>query len=213
MSHHLAIKKKVINKNCSIITFQLDGQAWGWGGSLVQRGASLSSQEGYFPLQVFLGKTRDLRGGASSSATRTGRGKTQPGFWRSVFLLLFIGSHFGRPLPGWGATLEGLRGAGMGLACVFPGSLSQGPKLFFQVLFQDTLISSIPALAAWWFFLLLLPLLWLDVRCSLQMHAANDLAESCHQLGWILALAWNFRICGWTLKVLEGCVVEPQNYL
>lgn len=34
MSHHLAIKKKkeVINKNCSIITFQLDGQAWEWGG-------------------------------------------------------------------------------------------------------------------------------------------------------------------------------------
>lgn len=118
----------------------------------MQRGASLSSQEGYFPLQVFWGKTRDLRGGASSSATRTGRGKTQPGFWRSVFLLLFIGSHFGRPLPGWGATLEGLRRAGMGLACLFPGSLSQGPKLFFQVLFQDTLISSIPALAAWGFF-------------------------------------------------------------
>lgn len=33
MSHHLAIKKKkgVINKNCSIITFQLDGQACGGG--------------------------------------------------------------------------------------------------------------------------------------------------------------------------------------
>lgn len=153
----------------------------------MQRGVSLSSQEGYFPLQVFWGKTRDLRGGASSSAARAGRGKTQPGFWRSIFLLLFIGSHFGLPLPGWGATPGGLCRAGMGLACAFPRSLSQGPKLFFQVLFQDTLISSIPALVAW-FFLLLLPLLWLDVRCSLRMHAANDLAESCHRLGWILAL-------------------------
>lgn len=34
MSHHLAIKKKVINKNCSIITFQLDGQAWEEGAAL-----------------------------------------------------------------------------------------------------------------------------------------------------------------------------------
>lgn len=39
MSHHLAIKKKkVINKNCSIITFQLDGQAW-------EGGAALCSEE------------------------------------------------------------------------------------------------------------------------------------------------------------------------
>lgn len=171
MSHHLAIKKKVINKNCSIITFQLDGQASEGGGSSVQRGASLSSQEGYFPLQVFWGKTRDLHGGASSSATCAGRGKTQPGCWRSAFLLLFIGSHFGLPLPGWGATPGGLRGAGTGLACAFPGSLRQGPKLFFQVLFQDALISSIPALAAWFFLLLLLllglgcSLLLADARC------------------------------------------------
>lgn len=151
--------------------FPIGWPGLGGGGGSVQRGASLSSQEGYFPLQVFWGKTRDLHGGASSSATRTGRGKTQPGFWRSAFLLLFIGSHFGLPLPGWGATPGGLRGAGMGLACAFPGSLSQGPKLFFQVLFQDTLISSIPALAAWFFFVVAAvvmagcSLLLADARC------------------------------------------------
>lgn len=99
----------------------------------------------------FWGKTRDLHGGASSSATHAGRGKTQSVFCRSAFLLLFIGSHFGFPLPGWGATSGGLCRAGMGLACASPRSLSQGPKLFFQVLFQDTLISFIPALAAWFF--------------------------------------------------------------
>jgi len=157
----------------------------------VRRGASLSSQEGYFPLQVFWGKTRDLRGGASSSATRAGRGKTQPGFWRSAFLLLFIGSHFGLPLPGWGATPGGLHRAGTRLASAFPGSLSQGPKLFFQVLFQDTLISSIPALATWFFFCCCC-----CRRCYGWMFAVpcgctllNDLAESCHRLGGILALA------------------------
>lgn len=59
----------------------------------------------------------------------------------------------------------------MGLACAFPGSLSQGPKLFFQVLFQDTLISSIPALAAWGFFVVAAvvmagcSLLFADARC------------------------------------------------
>lgn len=60
----------------------------------------------------------------------------------------------------------------MGLACLFPGSLSQGPKLFFQVLFQDTLISSIPALAAWGFFFVVAAvvmagcsLLLADARC------------------------------------------------
>lgn len=128
------------------------GLGWAGGGSSVQRGASLSSQEGYFPLQVFLGKTRELRRGAGGSATRAPRGKTQPGFRRSAFLLLFIGKRFALPLPGWGGTPGGLRGAGTGLACAFPGSLSQGPELFFQVLFQDTLISSVPALAAWGFF-------------------------------------------------------------
>lgn len=121
----------------------------------MQRGASLSSQEGYFPLQVFLGKTRDLRGDASSSTTRTGRGKTQPGFWRSAFLLLFMGVILVSLCQGGEPPRLGCVGLGRGLRVHFPRAFSQGPKLFFQVLFQDTLISSIPALAAWGFFFLL----------------------------------------------------------
>lgn len=60
--------------------------------------------------------------------------------------------------------------------------------------------------------MLLLLLLRLGVCCSLQMHAANDLAENCHRLGCILARARNFRICGQTPKVSDGCVMDPPNY-
>lgn len=80
------------------------------------------------------------------------KGKDPARLLEKRFSASIYGSHFGLPLPGWGATPGGLRGAGTGLVCAFPQSLSQGPKLFFQVLFQDTLISSIPALAAWGFF-------------------------------------------------------------
>lgn len=133
MSHHLAIKKKgVINKNCSIITFQLDGQACEGGRRLCAESSQRELTGRLFSSPGFLGENQRPPQRCQQLHHTRWKGKDparlfEKHFSASIYRKSFLSPSARVEEPPW----EGCVGLGRGCSCVcFPGVLVRDPECF-----------------------------------------------------------------------------------